>query len=144
MIRVFGYIDVEGRLVLYERATFASMVSKMKGEVELVVKTRKRRRSGVQNAYYWGVVVPMVRDGLMEMGNDVSVEETHEFLKCNFNYTEVVNEDSGEVLRVPRSTTNLDTKEFGEFVEMVSRWASEWLGIVIPAPNEQVRMFEKE
>jgi hypothetical protein len=35
-----------------------------------------------------------------------------------------------------RSTTELDTQEFEEFMAACRRWASEFLGLYIPEPNE--------
>jgi hypothetical protein len=61
----------------------------------------------------------------------------HEFLKSNFNFTEMVNEQTGEVLRVPKSTSLLAGSEFWELIDKVGRFAAEYLGEVIPMPGEQ-------
>lgn len=95
-----------------------------------------KQRSNQQNRFYWGVVVPMVRDGFNEKGTELSLEETHEFLKYKFNSTEFVNHDTGECLPVPISTTKLMTTGFMEYVEKIQRFAAEWFGIVIPDPGE--------
>ncbi len=142
MIKAYGHITPEGKLVLNERHTFIKLLQPLKGrEIELVVKRRAKTRSGDQNAYYWGVVVHLVMEGLNDLGHDVTQEDTHDFLKGQFNAREVVNEATGEVVKVPRSTTELSTAEFSEYVERISKWAGEWLGISIPLPNEQQTIF---
>lgn len=99
-----------------------------------------KQRSTQQNRYYWGVVVPMVKDGLNEKGTELTTEETHEFLKYKFNSKDLINEDSGEVLQVPLSTTRLMTTGFIEYVEKIQRFAVEWLDVVIPDPGEQLQI----
>lgn len=116
------------------KALFASLPN---GKYLVEVSSAKKR-SNQQNRYYHGLVVPMVRQGLKGIGNDVTLEETHEFLKAEFNYSEIVNTSTGEIKNIPLSTTRLTTIGFMEFIEKVQRWAAEWLGINIPSPNEQL------
>lgn len=96
------------------------------------------RRSNQQNRYYWGLVVPMIRKGIKELGTDLTHEETHEFLKSRFNKDELVNPGTGEMVEIPLSTTRLTKSEFGEYIENIQRFASEFLGLVIPDPGEQM------
>jgi hypothetical protein len=99
---------------------------------------RKNRRSNLQNAYYWGVVVAMVHEGLRDMGNDVSLMETHEYLKARFNTKEIVNTIVGEVTEVPMSTTDLNKEDFAAYIEKIQQFAAEYLNINIPSPGQQV------
>jgi hypothetical protein len=77
---------------------------------------------------------------LNDIGTEVTKEETHEFLKARFNYTEIVNTETGEVMQVPRSTTDLSKEQFSEYKDKIQRWAAEWLNIVIPDPGELLTM----
>ena len=43
---------------------------------------------------------------------------------------------SNKVVRVPKSTTTLNTIQFSNFFEKIQRWAAE-NGIDIPSPNEK-------
>jgi hypothetical protein len=113
------------------------------GWYELEKPKRKNKRSLSQNAYYWGVVVAMVHEGLRDMGNDVSLQETHEFLKHRFNSKEIVNTLIGEVHSVPMSTTALNKEDFGAYIEKIQQFAAEYLNINIPNPGSQVA-FEYE
>lgn len=95
-------------------------------------------RSLQQNRYYWGLVIPMVQKGLLDMGTEAGKEEVHEFLKVRFNYNEVVNKETGEYVCIPKSTAGLNKEEFGVYIEKIQRFAAEFLGITIPDPNTQL------
>lgn len=99
--------------------------------------TKTNKRSNPQNSYYWGVVIPMIRQAFYDLGHELSAEETHEFLKGKFNCKQVVG-DGGEVVEIPLSTASLNKTDFGEYLEKIQRFASEFLGLVIPDPNEQL------
>jgi hypothetical protein len=110
------------------------------GSYELKI-FKKSKRSLSQNAYYWGAVVKMVQEGLKDMGHDVTMDETHDFLKARFNSMEVINFETGEVLTIPKSTAQLNKEAFGIYIDNIQRFASEYLGIVIPSANEQMKIF---
>jgi hypothetical protein len=105
--------------------------------------SKKNKRSLQQNKYYWSCVVAMIHEGLRDMGNDVSLQETHEFLKHRFNSKEIVNTLIGEVHSVPMSTTALNKEDFAAYIEKIQQFAAEYLNINIPNPGEQVA-FEYE
>jgi len=103
--------------------------------------SKKNKRSKPQNAYYWGVCITLVRKGFEDLGHEINSEEVHEFLKGRFNFKEVINEDTGEVLQVPLSTTRLNKEQFSIYIEKIQRFAVEFLNIQIPNPNEQTEIF---
>lgn len=108
--------------------------------VVLTVEKRKKKRSDGVNRYWWGVVIVVIQRGMNELGNDFTKEQTHEFLKANFAFNEVVNEDTGEIYRIPRSTADMNGEDFWELIEKVTRFAAEYLNEVIPPPGEQAKM----
>lgn len=137
-------ITPQGALRIYNRPLFEEEVRAMSREKDLAVtievKLKKRFRSDVQNAYYWGVVVAMISQRLRELGHDVDRDLTHEFLKGRFLYTEFTDPTSGEVMKIPRKTSELATEEFMEYMEHVKLFAAETLDIYIPDPNEQLEI----
>jgi hypothetical protein len=137
-------ITPQGALRIYNRPLFEEDVRAMSRDADLAVtievKLKKRFRSDVQNAYYWGVVVAMISQRLRELGHDVDRDLTHEFLKGRFLYTELTDPTSGEVMKIPRKTSELATEEFMEYVEHVKQFAAETLDIYIPDPNEQLEI----
>lgn len=92
-------------------------------------------RSDPQNRYYWGVVVQILSEDL-----GYTRQEIHEILKREHlkQVLTIKNKRTGEMgfIENTRSTTELDTKEFEEFLSTVRIWASEKLGIWVPEPNE--------
>jgi len=103
-----------------------------------------RKRSLPQNNYYWGVVVPLVRAGLYEQGFDEirTNDQAHAIIKRYHLKNEVVSKDTGDILEQDGSTTELTPPAFNDFIERVARWAAEYLGIAIPAPNQQYNDYQ--
>ena len=94
------------------------------------------QRTLAQNAYLFGVIYPHVRDGMEEVwGETLSVEQVHVFLKKKFLAQPVVNRQTGEVMgETVGSSADLDVKQFGEYIDNIIRFASEFLNIEIPLP----------
>lgn len=112
------------------RAFKAAFYPHEKKRVRITVERFRNRRSDEANAYYWGVVVPMIQDAIGEE----DPETVHEMLKAEFNY-EILAIGNKEIRKV-KSTAKLDTKEFSEYVERVRKFASEFLSLYIPDPGE--------
>jgi hypothetical protein len=105
----------------------------------LVKIDNSKKRSNDQNSYYWGIVVPLVFKGLKDAGFDEvkTVEDAHLIMKSLFLKKFIPGKD-GEGMEIVRSTTDLKTIEFSEFLLSVWQWAAEYLGVQIPEPNEQL------
>jgi len=133
----------KGKLTRDAAKTIASHLAKCSDKVVTVtIQVLSPLRSNSQNRFYWGVVVPMLRDGISEcFGEVVSLEKAHELVKTEYLYHEVVNQDTGVILRLSKSTTELTTKEWEVYIDQIRLWASEMLGITIPLPNEQLTIL---
>ena len=105
-------------------------------KVVVTLEEAKKRRSNNQNAYMWGVVIPVITEMLRDFGNNVSPEETHEFLKVHVGklIKEVTSMD-GKIRRIPGTTTTLSTLEMENYLEKCRAFAAE-NGCVVPLPNE--------
>ena len=110
-------------------------------DIELTIQRKRKRRSLMQNAYYFGVVLPIVCKGLQDAGYKVSKESTHEFLKATFFKQELVNETTGEILQTVGSTAQMTTVQMMEYFEDITRWAVEFLNVQIPLPGEQIELL---
>lgn len=120
-----GRVD-KGQLHLKNKSRYLVQLSKLEGkEIELIIRQKKSQRSLDQNSYYWGVVVAILGD---HCGYDP--EEMHEALKFKFL------RKGKEGLETVTSTTDLNTKEFEDYLERIRRWASMELNCFIPQPNE--------
>lgn len=137
-----GYLD-NGKLFIRNKKRFDEDIANTGWkEVEIIVCKKKKNRSYYQNRYYWGVVVALIRERFIGLGNDVSAEETHDYLKHEFNYKEFLNGD--EVIRIPKSTADLTTSEMMDYIARIQVWAAQILDCVIPDPNQQLEVFKSE
>lgn len=120
-----------------ERARVMQGIHQMRGTWRFIIKRYRKRRSDAQNAYYWGVVVPAVRQGLIEAwGETLSGDEVHEYLKSMFLMKPIVNRATGELVGTrPGSSAKLDIAEFGEYADRIAVWAGEYLGVEVPPPE---------
>ena len=100
--------------------------------VDITIRKHKTKRSNKQNAYYWGVVVPILAN---HFGYDQ--EEMHEELKLLFNPVQS-KIDPGR--KIGGSTTKLSTVEFfsdeDSYIERICRWAASEYGVYIPPPEK--------
>jgi len=85
----------------------------------------KKKRTNPQNSYYWGCLVKHISN---ETGHDP--DDTHG--KLAYKFLLVKTESQPFV----RSTTSLNTVEMEDYNENVRRWASEFLQLYLPLPNE--------
>lgn len=140
MLKTTIHSRVEGGKLIVNRNKLAAVVATFENkEVSITVELRRRKRSLEQNAYYWGVVIELIRHGINDAwGHRLTKEETHEFLKLRFNAVEYLDESTGEVVRLPRSTTELTKSEFEDYQTDCKNFAKEYLGFTIPDPNEQL------
>ena len=71
----------------------------------------------------------------------MSAEDVHDLIKMNCNYEEKINEDTGLFVRVPQSSTKLNTYEWEfEFKQKIRQFAKDFFNIVLPEPNEQLKI----
>lgn len=141
-MKYVGTIKLDnGQLKLVNKAEMLKFAQSLNcNEFTFTLEKKRNKRSNEQNKYYWGVVVPLVKLGLTELGNLVDTESTHDFIKSEFNYKDVVNKDTGEVKKLPNSTTQLTKSEFSEMIERVKQWSAEWCNIYIPDAGEQTEL----
>jgi hypothetical protein len=98
-------------------------------DLELVLKEKRTQRSLEQNAWYWGVALKLISEH-----TGYETKDIHEILKSEF--LKDFYEFKGKVYPIIRSTSDLNTKEFSEFMGRVQRWAVMRLQVSIPDPNE--------
>lgn len=111
-----------GKIFLNDREGFAAQRAKLEGqEIEVILRGYRQRRSDSQNAYYWGVVLPLLGEYC-----GYEVQEIHEVMRMKF----LLVHPNGRMPFV-RSTSDLNTAEFSEYVEQCRRFGAE-LGVAIP------------
>ena len=137
-LKYFGKVD-DGKLTIFQRNDMVSGLQNLgSGFVEIIIRLAGKR-SSPQNRYYWGAMLPIVKEGLKGVGIEMSKEQTHEMLKYRFLKREFITTD-GDILQSIGSTTELSTKEFNEYIESIQIWSAEYLNVNIPDPNEQTEI----
>jgi hypothetical protein len=143
-IETYGSVK-DGKLKISYRDTFSQMVKNFPDcRIKLTVEKLYNKRSTFtdngkgQNGYYWGIVISEYCQGYHETTEDwITAEEAHETLKRECNFKEIIKEETGEILRVSKSTADLSTVDFEIYLEKCRRFIEEWFGITVPLPNEQ-------
>lgn len=136
----------DGSLKVTNRQSLVKDLKSLEGkDLVVTIERRKKKRSHPQNRYMWAVVIPIVKQGLIDAGWERekvnNSEVVHELLKSMFcPKREVINHATGEVLELPATTTSLTTTQMMEYFEDIQRWGAEFLGIYIPEPNEQMEL----
>lgn len=100
----------------------------------------KKKRSNNQNSFYWGVVLPIVQQGLFDLSGEVrSVDNIHYniLLPLFAPINEIVNADTGQVCSEKISSSDMTTVEFMEYILDIQKWSAEFLGVDVPDPNEE-------
>lgn len=94
------------------------------------ISLKREKRTVDQNSLYW-LWIACIMD---ETGNEK--EFLHEFFKGKFlGYHERV--VFGQVVKTPKTTTTLDTKQFTNYLEEIRVFAAAELGIVLPDPEDK-------
>lgn len=141
-----------GKLYPDDLTYFKANIQDFEGKaVRVEISKAGKTRTNPQNSYYFGVVVKLIRDRLIELGytkgdlsggfaQNLTLEDVHEFLKANFNRMSVlVNKETGLHLGTYEgSTKDLPTEEFSDYIERISIWASTYLDLEIPEPDIKV------
>lgn len=131
-----GHVDKDGRLIAENAMMLKRWLDSNKGNSLTITFQRfGNKRTTKQNRYYWGVVVKMIKERFKELGHELDSDEVHDFLKGEFNKREIVTENDHH-LSIPRSTKDLDSQTFNEYIEKVRQFAAITLEINIPDPDE--------
>lgn len=120
-------------LLIKDKLKYNQWISSLIGDVEIIVRKKKKIRSIKQNKYYWGVVLDLISK---HTGEDV--EDLHN----HFSYKYLSSSGKSGKLHSRKSTTQLSTVEFGEYIDKIIAWAWEFLNLEIPIPSEINQDFE--
>lgn len=86
-------------------------------------------------------MLDVLLDHIQELGNDMQKIELRELLKFKFLKKDILlDADTGEMASIIKSTADLNTGEWEDFMEQIRAWAAEIFGIEIPLPNEQLEL----
>lgn len=143
----YGKVEENGVFTIHNRNAFIRDLVVFRGKrVQITVEKVRSKRSIFQNSFYWAVVCPCVQLGLYEAGwSEIKTPvNAHDRMKELFLKKSVVNEKTGEVHESIGSTKELTKSEFMDYIAEIQQWAAEYLGVVIPDPNEQAEILFKD
>ena len=116
-----------GKLILDDREGFGKYLFTLEDKkIQVIVRKYKTSRSLKQNAYYFGVIIPIIADWAGEDDR----EAIHEALKEKFLK---VRDSKG--LKIVQSSAKLTTTEFEIYLGKVKRWAALECELIIPDPT---------
>lgn len=134
--------DVNNGILKRNRGEITNALKSFEGKtIKLTIEKFANKRSNNQNSYYWGVIIPILKDAIFnEWGEVWSKEKTHDFCKMQFNYFEKINVETGKIVRVPKSTTENTSTTQEEFHLEIRKFVKEWFNVEIPLPNEHLNL----
>lgn len=97
-------------------------------EWEVTIKPYKKSRTNNQNALYWKWLT------IISEHTGYTQDELHEGMKRNFIGEDIGSDIFGNTYIRAKSTTNLTTKEFTEYMDKVNIFAANE-GLVLPSPD---------
>lgn len=103
--------------------------------IELIIRRKKKYRSIQQNRFLW------LSYNLISDHTGFTPNECHEIFKGLFLKAEKVNDKTGTLFQYTRSTTELSTTEFMEYIESIVKFCAEEFQITMPMPNQQIEVF---
>lgn len=109
-------------------------------QVKFIISLLYKKRSNPQNAYYFGVIVEHWKSIIRNEWQEIwSKEEVHAFLKSNLNYEELVDEETGMLVRKPKSTTENSTYSQEEYHKACRDLAWSMFNHEIPLPEHKLK-----
>lgn len=132
-----GIVSQEGKLSLTAEKKFKNDLKAFAGKpVVLTLEKKSRKRSTRQNAYYWGVIIDISVQAFRNTGHAITPEQVHEIFKYKFLKTVIPNLETGEPLEYIKSTSELSTSDFMDYVAEIQQYMAETFDCYLPDPLE--------
>ena len=106
-----------------------------------------KKRTNPQNNYYWGCILPLVQNGLLEQtGEFLDMKAIHYdiLLKLFAPNKEIANKNTGEVINMQITSSGMTTTQFCQYIKDIQKWGAEFLYINIPDPNDELNFDFRE
>jgi hypothetical protein len=109
----------------------------LKGNYWVEIRRCRQQRTLDQNAFFHGVWLPIIAERLTELwGENVTPDTAKAYVKDEFLRWPIVNKETGETFGYEtRGTSQLDVKEFSEFLDKIYVWALRYLDEELPESN---------
>jgi len=128
---------INGKLTASASAAIRNMLAAYEGKtIRIEIKRNRKKRSLNQNAFYFGVVLPMVCGMWAEYGDNADPEVVHNYLKGEVGgMKEAVTAPDGSIIWHVKSSKDEDTIDWEKWMDEIRAWAAPY-GLSVPYPNE--------
>lgn len=115
------FILPDGKLPHGIKDTLARLIPSMAGKkVNLSLIEAKEKRSLDQNSYYWGVIVPHVRQVRFDMGDPLSPEKVHEDLLVDYAPLVDAKTLTGKSYKRPMRSKEMSVDQMAQYITAIS------------------------
>jgi hypothetical protein len=109
--------------------------------IEITIKKIKSKRSLKQNNYLHALFTIFAKELTVLTGQQYTMMTIKNMCKLKFALIDVVNQESGEIIGQDiKATSSMNKTELSEFVENIIRYAAEMFKIILPYPNENMKI----
>lgn len=117
-----------GKMVVSQESDLRDYLATQKdGEGIMTIDRRRKPASYEQTKYYWGYLVRPIADEIGELDQ----EEVHEWIQIKTgNFKEI------KGTKIALGISHMNTMEREEYYSRVRMFASSFLGMYLPKPNE--------
>ena len=104
-----------------------------KGRYKMTIEKFHRKATHLQFGYLYGLVYPLSMIALNDAGYEfVNIDQVDLFWKSLFANKEVMNRESGEILKIPLSKSEFVTIDEMTYCDAIRNYCSEYLNAFIP------------
>jgi hypothetical protein len=115
------------------------------GRYTIEIKKYRKNKSHEQMGYLFGVVYPLFWKDLLNAGWEFeSIEEVDLWCKSQWANRDILNRESGEILKVPALKRAFVTTDMMAFIQKIRDYDAEYLGGYIPEPLKQTEIDFKD
>lgn len=97
--------------------------------IRLIVTTDESKRNSEQNRRLWGYVYKTIAEQAFVNGAQFDADVWHEALARKFGVCDEITLPDGEIVTRRKSTTQMSVSEFSEYMERVTVYATQELGV---------------
>ena len=143
MKKLVYYIDKEEGVpfkVLNANLMRTELDALPRGRYKMTIEKFHRKATPKQFGYLFGVCYPLSMIALNDAGYEfVNIDEVDLFWKSIFANKEVMNRETGEILKIPLSKSEFVTIDEMTYCDAIRNYCSEFLNTNIPEPNQDYK-----
>lgn len=137
----------DGVLTLQNKFAFNNAVKECPdGEYDLVLCRHYNKASNLQFGYLYGLVYPLSIQALIQSGEEEfkTVEQVDQYWKYKFANKEVLDRQTGEIMKLPLSKSEFKTIDEMAYCDQIRTFCAEWLDYHIPEADPEYKKKLKD